>query len=626
MKDSLHDPTRKFTFLPITILALSCVLFFSVLSQGAVIIVDNDNTAASTGECTLEEAVFSVSNQGAAGNGCVDGNSPDTIRMLVDATLPSYLGFYHGTDTTLDCAGHTIDINSANGGPTDLSIFVQGEGASVRTALTITNCIITGGVLGNNNGGAVYVSKFSDVTVTNSTIEGNSAHSGAGIFVLTNGTAMVRNSTIKGNTALDAGGGITVNHGTLTLINSTISGNTSEVTSTSRGGGISVYYDSTVTIRDSTITNNLADEGGGIYVDQSHFTENSTGNVVNIEGSIIAGNHSLDNRFEIYKNPAGGGYVEGTINANSFNIFGHSGETDVQAFSTFTPGANDYNATSDGNNILLTNILTTLADNGGPNQTHALVTGSPAIDLLGTCSSTVDQRYYARPTTNCDAGSYEVAATNPCATTRSLSADVWTMTAPPCAPLPNTLAEQHDDELGVYGTNWIAYTFDQANQNYSRQTKEDQLIQGEGNWFYTANAGTIDVIGSATPLVDCATVYGFTGDCFVVPLTIPASGDTGLNMVGHPFPYTVDWADVRIATSPDGTTWNLYTPSNAETAYYVEKAYYLYNGNAYETRDDATGGMIGVLQPQESIWVRIMDPANYTDTNTTDIRLLIPAQ
>ncbi len=74
--------------------------------------------------------------------------------------------------------------------------------------------------------------------------------------------------------------------------------------------------------------------------------------------------------------------------------------------------------------IALTDILdTTLDDNGGPTQTHALVAGSPAIDLGPTaaCAAApvngVDQRGEPRSmdihgegshTTNlCDAGAYE---------------------------------------------------------------------------------------------------------------------------------------------------------------------------------------------------------------------------
>ena len=71
-----------------------------------------------------------------------------------------------------------------------------------------------------------------------------------------------------------------------------------------------------------------------------------------------------------------------------YNILGDAGKTTAQAIAGLMPGPNLI-ATSDDANIPLTDILdTTLADNGGPTETHALVSGSPAIDILpdGLCA------------------------------------------------------------------------------------------------------------------------------------------------------------------------------------------------------------------------------------------------
>ena len=54
-------------------------------------------------------------------------------------------------------------------------------------------------------------------------------------------------------------------------------------------------------------------------------------------------------------------------------------------------------------------LLGALADNGGPTLTHALLTGSPAIDAGNdaACPAT-DQRGVTRPQgAHCDIGSYE---------------------------------------------------------------------------------------------------------------------------------------------------------------------------------------------------------------------------
>ena len=68
-------------------------------------------------------------------------------------------------------------------------------------------------------------------------------------------------------------------------------------------------------------------------------------------------------------------------------------------------------------------MLDSLADNGGPTWTHALLLGSPAIDHVPNATNgcgttyTTDQRGYARPYPtggSCDIGAFEYDST-PCA-------------------------------------------------------------------------------------------------------------------------------------------------------------------------------------------------------------------
>jgi hypothetical protein len=50
----------------------------------------------------------------------------------------------------------------------------------------------------------------------------------------------------------------------------------------------------------------------------------------------------------------------------------------------------------------------TLRNNGGYTETHALLSGSPAIDAVAGCSPTTDQRGMVRPQNiNCDLGAFE---------------------------------------------------------------------------------------------------------------------------------------------------------------------------------------------------------------------------
>ncbi|MCP4088702.1 MAG: hypothetical protein GY746_02770, partial [Gammaproteobacteria bacterium] len=194
-----------------------------------------------------------------------------------------------------------------------------------------------------------------------------------GIFAHNSSSVSLANSTVSNNSASWGGGIYTEGSSSVSLANSTVSNN-----SANWGGGISSSYSSSVSLANSTVSNNSgSSRGGGIYVNSSN---------VSLANSIISGN-TAGTGAEIHS-----GGIGSTLTAAKNNLFGHSSLTLAQAFKNFTPGITDINATSGGDNIALSSILnTTLANNGcqqlagAPStaacvQTHALVSGSPAID------------------------------------------------------------------------------------------------------------------------------------------------------------------------------------------------------------------------------------------------------
>ena len=169
------------------------------------------------------------------------------------------------------------------------------------------------------------------MTLTSSTISGNTATTGGGGGVASNDAVTLTNSTVSGNKTGGIGGGVTSR--TLTLINSTISGNSASAD----GGGVSTYL---LTIARTLISGNTAPNGSEIRVG-----------------------------------------ANGTVASDGFNLVGHSGLTSAQAFAGFTPSVTDITATSDASSFALASILNpTLANNGSLTRTHALLSFSPAID------------------------------------------------------------------------------------------------------------------------------------------------------------------------------------------------------------------------------------------------------
>jgi hypothetical protein len=150
------------------------------------------------------------------------------------------------------------------------------------------------------------------------------------------------------------------------------------------------------------------------------FDFNHGGITAALTHSLVSGN-TAPNGAELYN----ASQSLATITANSDNLFGHSGLTNAQAFTKFTPGVSDLTATSDGTvpTALSAILNTTLANNGGPTKTHTLIPGSPAIDAIPALECpppATDQRGFLRPVDGngdtlaaCDIGAVEFGA-RPC--------------------------------------------------------------------------------------------------------------------------------------------------------------------------------------------------------------------
>ena len=340
------------------------------------------------------------------------GSSPYTITLagalptILDATATA--SGTGGTGTTVG----TLTIN----GPGSSSLIISGLDNSSGTINTNRNFNIFNIAAGGNlsisgvtvsgaqttgSGGGFFNS--GTLTITNSTISGNTINSGSGGGIRNTGTLTVSNSTISGNTANMAGGGgiSNTNAGILTVTNSTISGNSAG----NGGGGIVNGLGSTLTVINSTISGNTANtNGGGIYNRATATVSNSTlsGNSASTGGGIHNNNATLS--------------IANTIIANSTSGGDYAGGGPVNLISPST-AAN--NLVSQGSFIWATTKtsaeinLGTLANNGGPTQTLALLNGSAAIGAGNATVSNaspingVDQRGFSRITS--DIGAYAVS-------------------------------------------------------------------------------------------------------------------------------------------------------------------------------------------------------------------------
>ncbi|MEX2555968.1 MAG: choice-of-anchor Q domain-containing protein [Actinomycetota bacterium] len=344
------------------------------------------------GDCSLREAI-TAANTNAAVDACGAGSGADTIDLPTgiyglaiagtgeDASATGDLDITEDLTITGDGAATTvIDAN-------DLDRVVHVSGGVVA----ISDVTITDGTLGaGDNGGGII--NTATLHLNRVVVTGNTADDVGGVSNYIGGTMTVVDSTISDNISNSDAGGF-YNTGSLTISGSTISGNT-VVGGAKRGGGF--YNDGPLTITNSTISGNSAAGGGiggGIHVGSGSIAllnTTITGNTASLGSGIDGSVTSVQNT--IVASNAGSASCAFVI-GSGFNL-----DSDSSCFSGPTAVHADP-------------LLGALAFNGGQTHTHALSTGSPAIDA-GTnagCPGT-DQRGIPRPQGPlCDLGSFEVA-------------------------------------------------------------------------------------------------------------------------------------------------------------------------------------------------------------------------
>jgi CSLREA domain-containing protein len=255
----------------------------------SIVVNTNADSIANDGFCTLREAITNANNNSAlyASFGeCGVGFGTDTITFagnytitLAGAQLPAVT-----SSILINGKGAAKTIIQAHASPNTATYRVfevsTGSGNLTLNSLTVRHGRCSGGCQTySSGGGGIYKGINSNLTVTSSTISGNSAVYGGGIFNSNSGSMTVTNSTISENSADIHGGGIYTTLSNLTVTNSTISGNGA----TQDGAGIYIF-NSAVTVTHTTFSGNSAWDGGGIYssdfgtliVTNSTFSGNSS--------------------------------------------------------------------------------------------------------------------------------------------------------------------------------------------------------------------------------------------------------------------------------------------------------------------------------------------------------------
>jgi CSLREA domain-containing protein len=352
-----------------------------------------------SGTCSLRAAVMAANARPGSTITLPPGHyrltiPPDPRLIIGDNPDPTTGDLNITARTTIKGAGARTTVIDAN--HLDRAFRMQAD-------TRLSDLTITGGVtrqrelpITDTGGGAIANGRH--MTLRRVTVTGNSAGYGGGIFNVPDSHLDLIDSTVSGNVAGEAGGIRFDDTGTVT--NSTIADN--RVTNPGNrpgslagyGGGIDIRGTGPVEILNSTITGNRSSDGGGginiapAYLDSlpspiPDIIDLPLGRIT-LRNSIIAGN-TADGA------PADCKKAFATIASMGHNL----------------DGDGSCRLTAAGDLPSRAPLVGPLADNGGPTDTVALLTGSPALDAAEDCTAT-DQRGVARPQgASCDIGAYE---------------------------------------------------------------------------------------------------------------------------------------------------------------------------------------------------------------------------
>lgn len=395
-----------------------------------------------------------LSENSSRGGGAIYGGSYNSLTRIEHCTISNNEGWApaiqaNGNLLIKDCTfDRNRSIRTGNDGDWAIDCFSNNHDIEVRIShSTITNTV---------NAGAIYA-LLTRVTLEQVTITGNSfgAILNSGVGDAHRATMTINHCLIENNECPSGfeGGGITNKEGNLVICNTTIRNCRAP---RGVGGGIlnySLHSDpACVTIDRTTISENSAVAGGGLYNDRA-----PTAGIfcVTVTNSTISGNTALsgpgggiysrdlsrDSRLSLTSttvadnhaqgdNVRGGGlYSDGVLIRTELNNTIVAGNDDGRDFAPDISasvisqyclvgkmdgsdgwGQTDLTGTIDDP---LDPKLGVLANNGGYTKTHALLAGSPAINTGNPAfRNTTDQRG-ARRDSAPDRGAFEYGSLAP---------------------------------------------------------------------------------------------------------------------------------------------------------------------------------------------------------------------
>ena len=225
-------------------------------------------------------------------------------------------------DTPLKVVGSKIENNQGFHGA---GIYLSDPKTPVCGRHEITGTLIEGNKVLNDYGigGGIHVGTRSQVNIENSTISKNAADQGGGIVAYTADSVILNHVVITENQATVGAGILTLTiHACNTEFKLTNNTEVKNNTTTYYGGGVMAWGDGSdgikqvVTVENSSISNNNAKDGAGIFINLQDTATNAFATINLGVGAVVQENKATRNGGGIFARNLGNTAVsKGTINA-----------------------------------------------------------------------------------------------------------------------------------------------------------------------------------------------------------------------------------------------------------------------------------------------------------------------